>query len=276
PTFPDDADYNVRRARYTLKGSDLHQIFEPIIKDIIDLVWHQVQATRAANTNVKAVLLVGGFSESGYLFKRLQESVAPEGIEVHKSPNGWTAVVRGALIKALSEYSPKQAKVNIDGRATRCHYGTESAKEWDASVHEESQRIRSASNSRWEVNTYDWFVNKGAIVSEKKPIRLNYHTECLATKKKLDPITVTIVRCADPDDEGVPYIVGDGAVSPVARLEVPLSLIPTKNLKKRRSEDGQEWYIVDFTLRITRTSTEFHYDLMRWSKSYGRVSAEIV
>ncbi|KAL8987937.1 MAG: hypothetical protein Q9169_008631, partial [Polycauliona sp. 2 TL-2023] len=88
PTFPDDADYNVRRARYTLKGSDLHQIFEPIIKDIIDLVWHQIQATRAAKTNVKAVLLVGGFSESNYLFKRLQQSVAPEGIEVHKSPNG--------------------------------------------------------------------------------------------------------------------------------------------------------------------------------------------
>lgn len=71
-------------------------------------------------------------------------------------------------------------------------------------------------------------------------------------------------------------IVIEGEVTPVAHLEVPLSLIPIKNLKKRQSEDGKEWFIVDFTLKVTRTSSEFHYDLMRGTKSYGRVSAEFV
>ncbi|KAL8773753.1 MAG: hypothetical protein Q9209_001521 [Squamulea sp. 1 TL-2023] len=277
PTFPDSEDHDVRRARYTLKGTDLYNIFEPIIQDVIDLVWQQIEATKSAKSNVKAVLLVGGFGDNSYLYKRLCESVAlAPGIDVLKSPNGWTAVVRGALVKGLADHNPKTAEMNIAGRSAGNHYGTESAKEWDKTVHPESQRFWSAANSRWEVNTYDWFIHKNDTVSEKKPIRLAYHTECLATVKKLDPITVTIIKCLDPDSSGAPFFVGDGEVTPVANLEVPLSLIPTKNLKKRQSEDGQQWYIVDFVLKITRSSAEFHYDLMHGKKSYGRVSAEFV
>ncbi|KAL8670828.1 MAG: hypothetical protein Q9168_004647, partial [Polycauliona sp. 1 TL-2023] len=297
PTFPDSPEYDVRRARYTLKGSDLHNIFEPVIEDVLGLVRQQIEATRAAKSTVKAILLVGGFGENGYLFQRLQQSVSTEEIEVLKPSFGWTAVVRGALIKGLADYNPKNAEMTIGGRSVKYHYGTESAKAWDETVHAESQRIWSAANARWQVNTYDWFVTKGTIISEKKPIRLNYHTECLATQKKLNPITVTIVKCPDPNDEGAPYFVGgtyplkprghnglqqtafsdkstDGEVAPVAHLEVPLSLIPIKNLKKRKSDNGQEWFIVDFTLKITRTSSEFHYDMMRGTRSYGRVSAE--
>ncbi|KAL9641362.1 MAG: hypothetical protein Q9204_000057 [Flavoplaca sp. TL-2023a] len=259
PTFPDSPTYNVRRARYTLKGADLYDIFEPVIQDVL------------------AVLLVGGFGENRYLYKRIQQAIAPEGIEVLKSPYGWTAVVRGALIKGLADHNPKNTEVNVAGRYTSFHYETESAKVWDKKVHEEDKRFWSAANSRWEVNTYDWFVLKAEAVSEKKPIRLPYHSECLANKRKLDPITITIVKCADVDETRPPLFVrAEGEVTPVAHLEVPLSLFPTKNLKKRQSEDGQEWFIVDFTLKVTRTSSEFRYDLMRGNKSYGRVPAEFV
>lgn len=89
PTFPDSPAHNVRRARYTLKGSDLYDIFEPVIQDVIGLVWQQIQGTKKADLDVKAVLLVGGFGENGYLYKRLQQAMAPEGIEVLKSPYGY-------------------------------------------------------------------------------------------------------------------------------------------------------------------------------------------
>ncbi|KAI4239056.1 MAG: hypothetical protein LQ349_000664 [Xanthoria aureola] len=169
-----------------------------------------------------------------------------------------------------------QRGARMKGRSARHHYGTESAKEWDENVHEESRRVWSAANSRWEVNTYDWFIHKNTTVSEKKPICLYYHTECLASQRMLDSVTCTIVKCPDPNDNGAPLFVDDGEVLPVANLEVPLSRIPVKSLKKRQSEDGQEWLIVDFTLKITRTSPKFHYDLICGTKSYKRVSADFV
>ncbi|KAL8726738.1 MAG: hypothetical protein Q9166_006533 [cf. Caloplaca sp. 2 TL-2023] len=276
PTFPDDPAYDVRRARMTLKGVELYNIFEPVMQDVIGLVKQQINATKEAKSLVKEVLLVGGFGESEYLYQRLRQAVVHDCIEVSKPPYGWTAVQRGALLKGLADHSPKNTEILVAGRSARNHYGTESAKEWDGTVHPESQRVWSAANSRFEVNTYDWFITKKDTVSEKKPIRLNYYTTCLASLKKLDPITVTIVRCEDPEDGGAPVFVGDGQVTPHANLEVPLSLIPTKNLKKRQSEDGQQWYIVDFALKVTRTSAEFHYDLMHNKKSYGRVSADFI
>ncbi|KAL8882650.1 MAG: hypothetical protein Q9198_000385 [Flavoplaca austrocitrina] len=96
------------------------------------------------------MLLVGGFGENGYLCKRLQQAMAPEGIEVLKSPYGWTAVVRGALIKGLADHNPKNAEVSIAGRCTSYHYGTESAKVWDEKLHEEDKRYADQGTSNFD------------------------------------------------------------------------------------------------------------------------------
>ncbi|KAL9040223.1 MAG: hypothetical protein Q9180_002041, partial [Flavoplaca navasiana] len=151
PTFPNSPAYNIRRARYTLKGADLFNIFEPVIQDILDLFWQQIQTTKKTDLDVKAVLLVNGFGENGYLYKRLQQAMAPEGIEVLKSPYGWTAVIRGALIKGLADHDPKNTEVNISGRCTCFHYGTESAKVWD----EKGEAVSEKKPIRWTYNYYD-------------------------------------------------------------------------------------------------------------------------
>ncbi|KAI4093895.1 MAG: hypothetical protein LQ339_007577 [Xanthoria mediterranea] len=200
----------------------------------------QIEATRKAERPVNAVLLVGGFGENSYLHKRLCDLLEGEDIEVHKPAYGWTAVVRGTLLYGLNKHSPRGADIAIAGRYTGAYYSTESGK-----------KFFSAANSRWEVNTYDWFY-----------------------EKKLNNITITIVQYLDPGDHGPPIFVGDGDVTIFGTLEVPLSEIPTRNLKKRRSENGQEWFIVDFLLKIIRTSAEFEFTLMHNRKAYKNVKAD--
>ena len=89
----------------------------------------------------------------------------------------WTAVVRGALMRGLAEVCPKSTTVGISGRFARCNYGTESAKEFDEKLHPVAQRsashiiaanmqadkisrVWSSVNNRYEVNTFDWFIEK--------------------------------------------------------------------------------------------------------------------
>ncbi|KAL8721397.1 MAG: hypothetical protein Q9225_001912 [Loekoesia sp. 1 TL-2023] len=276
PGFPENKTLGVRKAMFRLKGTDLFDIVEPIIQNVLDLVSQQIDATCAVKLVVKAVLMVGGFGRNEYLQKRVQQAVADRNIEVWKPPHGWTAVARGALMKGLAEINPKTAVVGVSGRVARNHYGTESAKEYNDSIHPAGQRIWSPSNDRYEVNTYDWFVMKGDRITEKKPIRLPYHMEFPVSDGALESVKATIVKCVDHENDGPPLFVGDGEVENVANLEVPLSLIPVKSLKKRVDKDGMEWYIIDFAIRVTCFGSETIYELLHGKINKGHVTAEYV
>ena len=68
-----------------MTGEQVKEIFEPVIKEILDLIDKQIKATNVM-ADVKAVLLVGGFGQNAYLRDRIRAAVG--GIEVMQSPNG--------------------------------------------------------------------------------------------------------------------------------------------------------------------------------------------
>ena len=63
----------------------MKEVFRPVIDEIIALIKGQVRATK---TEVKAVLLVGGFGQSAYLRDSVRKAVASSSIEVMQSPSG--------------------------------------------------------------------------------------------------------------------------------------------------------------------------------------------
>ncbi|KAL8992491.1 MAG: hypothetical protein Q9188_007572, partial [Gyalolechia gomerana] len=294
PGFPDDETYDVRRTKFRLQGADLYEIFEPVIKKITNLVNQQIEATEATNVTVRAIVMVGGFSENEYLHKRICQAVEHQGIEVQRSPQSWTAVVRGALMKGLAEVSSKSAVVSITGRVARNSFATESAKPYDKVKHPVTQRFWSAANDRFEVNTYDWFVKKvpkltilddygdspihfqGEKVTERRPTRLPYHSEHPVSDPGSRTVTITIVKGVHHNTGELPCFVDNREVETVGTIEVPLHRILEKDLKKRQGKDGEEWHIIDFALRVKFGSGETVYELVQGNKNYGRVTAEYV
>jgi len=119
----DDPSQGVRRGKFKLGGSEVKKIFDPVVDEVVALVRGQISAT---NKKVKAVLMVGGFGQSD------------SNIEVMQPPNGWTAVVRGALMKGLSQLEPDTERVKVDARTARKHYGTEIMSKYDSSKHAKS------------------------------------------------------------------------------------------------------------------------------------------
>ena len=77
---------DVRRGRFRLGRSDIQTIFKPVVNEVVTLIMGQIAATKAP---VKAVLLVGGFGQNTYLREHIRQAVAPKGIEVMQSPNGY-------------------------------------------------------------------------------------------------------------------------------------------------------------------------------------------
>lgn len=110
------------------------KIFEPILKDVLDLIKEQV---RFAGGNIAAVLMVGGFGQSPYLKTRVQQ-VLGGSVSVLQPQNGWTAVVRGAAMLGMGRVTPSRIGVSIESRMARQHYGIELTSRYNSYEHDSS------------------------------------------------------------------------------------------------------------------------------------------
>lgn len=135
----DNVAKKIKRQRMTISSSTVKALFEPIISSITTLVLNQLKQTKTA----KAVILVGGFGQSPYLRKCL-EQVVGNTVEVLQPPYGWTAVVRGALIKALNEEIPSISRIAIASRVSRKAYGMMIDVPFDPEVHEENPQNKKS------------------------------------------------------------------------------------------------------------------------------------
>lgn len=81
----DNPNFGIENGKLSISGQEISNIFEPVIREIVQLVNFQIEATRR---NVKAVLLAGGFGRNDYLLAKLREAVGND-IEVRKVTNGY-------------------------------------------------------------------------------------------------------------------------------------------------------------------------------------------
>jgi hypothetical protein len=75
PGFPDNSRLGIAGYRLTLRGSEVRNIFEPVVREVLQLVRGQIRETERLGKHVKAVLMVGGFGSNPYLRSRIQSEV---------------------------------------------------------------------------------------------------------------------------------------------------------------------------------------------------------
>jgi molecular chaperone DnaK (HSP70) len=130
---------SIKKGKLILKSADVKEILEPVVAQVVKLVLEQIRTTSG---DVKAVLLVGGFGMSMYLRERIKEEVSKK-IEVLQPPYGWSAVVRGAVLKGLAQSDPKHTKVRLTSRIARKHLGTCCGVIFDERIHSASRKFVS-------------------------------------------------------------------------------------------------------------------------------------
>ena len=59
-------------------------MFEPVVEEVVRLVTGQIKASKR---DVKAVIMVGGFSANVYLFKAITQGVKQYKVTVMQCPN---------------------------------------------------------------------------------------------------------------------------------------------------------------------------------------------
>ncbi|KEF59826.1 uncharacterized protein A1O9_04674 [Exophiala aquamarina CBS 119918] len=131
----DRPEKGIKRGRLTVSRGKMKSLFEPVIYSIITLATSQLKQTKQA----KAVILVGGLGQSSYLRAYIIEVVGNK-IEVIQPVEGWTAVVKGALIKGLSETVPDSPGPCVAIRVSRKSYGVRGDQIFNPLVHDNAKK----------------------------------------------------------------------------------------------------------------------------------------
>ncbi|CAD6588975.1 MAG: hypothetical protein ASARMPRED_003851 [Alectoria sarmentosa] len=236
--------------------------------------WNLTGTIRATRREITAVLLVGGFGRSGYLRESLRKELGSN-IKVLVPQNGWQAVVRGALMKALAQSIPSSATLKVGSRAARKHYGLESYTHFVDGVHSRSKGEWREFEGEFKTLAMHWFIKKGNRVKEDEPTEFPLYTTRRAKKGRPQDHATVILCCTDPKDKGAPVYRDDG-VDYLVRLTANFGSIPESTLDRRMGRDGQEWYFIAYSIRMTTLSASTSYALCSKGKEYGSVTAEYV
>lgn len=175
PGLPDDEEAGLDCGFLVMNAQQIKEIFEPVVKEVCDLVQGQVDGIKSKGGVVSGIILVGGFGQSNYLYSRLRNhfntnapppyserpthaqartSVMNDAIEVMQPVNAWTAVVRGAVVRGLEGSM-------VISRKSRMHYGTSYATVYDENKHTVSERYWSPLWERWMVSDrMQWHISK--------------------------------------------------------------------------------------------------------------------
>jgi hypothetical protein len=84
-----------------LSCADMKTIFDPVVERIIELI----RAQMAQTSDMKLMMVVGGFSASPYLMKRVRDTFIHQVEEVISPPGPGSAVCQGAVALAINKES---------------------------------------------------------------------------------------------------------------------------------------------------------------------------
>lgn len=129
------------------------EVFEPIVSEILRLI----EVQRIQSSFLEAIFLVGGFGQSDYLFKRIEEEFDKKEIKVFVPPRGELAVVRGAVYFGLN---PQTVTEHISRRT----YGVETRMLFENEFDPPEFAVIGADGKKYCRQRFNAYVRKGQSV----------------------------------------------------------------------------------------------------------------
>ncbi|KAK5175088.1 uncharacterized protein LTR77_000225 [Saxophila tyrrhenica] len=283
PGLPDDEEAGLESGFLIMTADQVKTIFEPVIRQVVELVEGQVIAIKEKGGRVSGIILVGGFGQSNYLYTRLKQhfnSAPPpayseqpthaianahssqQSVEVLQPLHAWTAVVRGAVLRGIEGSL-------VEKRRSRWHYGTSYATVFDEAKHPMEDRYWSPLWERWMVSDrMQWHVHKGMPISADAPISFHYTRNFRPGQSLV--VEDDLIGC---DHDDAPDAVTKDLVN-VCTLTTDLNEVPKSLFTRLTTTKGIEFDNLDFELHMKIESANLVFELRVDGIKYGTVAAE--
>ncbi|KAE8140866.1 hypothetical protein BDV38DRAFT_279842 [Aspergillus pseudotamarii] len=246
-----------------ITGRDVAHMFEPTVTRVLNLIRAQITTLfnrRGHRPQLAGIVLVGGFGQNSYLFKRVKDEFQRLA-EITQPPDAWASVTLGALSWGMSNQTVTARKL------TRC-YGQEIHLKYNPDCGYPS--VRHPFTGERSQRAMQWFVVAGNEVSVDQPLEFPLVAYC-------DPsgeAKLTIILWAwSPSREGESppkvctrecYKVGNMTID----LEGPRRRAPS--LCPRL--DGRGYYqMLDFTMQLLFANEIIFRAVFQGTTQYARV-----
>ncbi|EJD39203.1 hypothetical protein AURDEDRAFT_91639 [Auricularia subglabra TFB-10046 SS5] len=241
-----DPRRKIRMGRLTLPTADMRETFEKSVSAIVASV---ARALRRASVKCETVLLVGGFAESPYLRRALQERLESRGIQfVFSDEPTRKAAAEGATSWRVKQY--------VSARAARRTYGIAVHVAYDASspAHYERREktfVDNAGDVRID-GVLSVLVKKDDVVENDAPCVQPYCRSYSTEPTKLDIWSQTLLSC---DDAKPGYWAHDASGALVPGLQK--ACVVTADLsglagtiQPRINKAGKKYWVVDYEIEV--------------------------
>ncbi|KAF3930695.1 hypothetical protein ABW19_dt0208425 [Dactylella cylindrospora] len=255
PTINNLPEAGIENGELQISREEMRSLFDPVITEVITLIYNQIKETSENAGRVNTILLVGGFGESLYLYKRVVEWAGPYGVNVLQPRSAATAIVKGAVIRGLEIHldasNPGRTQVE---RLCRKNYGTVSSQLFIPGKHlDEDAWIDPQTNKKMARNQVSWFIRKGQPITDERRFSNHFHRNF----KHITPFLDAMV--ASSSDNPPNRVEGD--VHVVCRMTSDLSTVP-KNLFDKKWKGLRSFYSARYRLDMTIESAEIKFELV--------------
>ncbi|KAH8723592.1 Hsp70 family protein [Phaeosphaeriaceae sp. PMI808] len=254
--------------------NDMVRMFEYTLRRIYELIQDQIVQARHAGVAIKHLFLVGGFSESPYLYTKLKIFGEAHGLMVVRPAYAWSAVVRGATAKGLEG----DGRPAIRSRKCRRHYGTHCNESFVEGRHRESESfICPFTGKKKAQDQISWHLKKGQDLptSEFPHAKLALHRIFMPG---LMPSDMTVTLWASDIDlapnrmkNKVSHITFIN-VYKVATLHINLTGLPASKCVCYHSNTNSPYQRINFDVELSVTSL-LEYSVSIDGTRYGSVTA---
>ncbi|KAI0370869.1 actin-like ATPase domain-containing protein [Pilatotrama ljubarskyi] len=255
---PDDPAVGLVNGEVTIPGNLLRrEVFDPVVNEVLELIEAQ---TKKVDQRLDALLLVGGFSGSEYLFRKVQERFASQIRVIARPPDCDTATLRGAAQYGLarkplvsSVIAPQSYMLKVKLPAER--------EDWlkrPAYIRENDAGVAICENR------LQYLVAKGAILRKGQRLKTTF---CKFSQTPSDRMFVATLYTSDSDK--IMRYTDEGEISELCKWTIDLGALPS--FQQNSSVPNSNGFYTEFELGLELDSAEVRGVLIYQGQDWGRV-----
>lgn len=243
---------------------EVTSIFTPIISQILSLI--KAQASSSPSTP-RSILLVGGLGSNEHLYTHLTAWSTAHSITILQPPDAWTAVVRGAILRALRG-------TTVSAHMSRQSYGIVHSARWDPNAHPVSSREWHSLRNEWVVrDLMQWYIHRGDISTPATVLSFPFY-RTLKESEVTGPTHVLRTELWVCDSPSSPPALRDASVRKLCVMKS--APVPVERFIKTRNAAGKVFYRVDYSLDMAVVGGVVVYEMSMAGKGKGKEKGERV
>ncbi|OBZ74645.1 Heat shock protein 12B [Grifola frondosa] len=255
---PDDPAVGLTNGEVAIPGNLLRrEVFDPVVNEVLELIEAQ---TKKLDQSLDALLLVGGFSGSAYLFRKVQERFKSRIRVIARPADCDTATVRGAAQYGLARRALVSSVVAPQSYILKVKLPAE-PEDWlkrPAYIRDNDAGVSICENR------LQYLVAKGAILRKGQRLKTTF---CKFSQTAQDRMFVATLYRSDSDK--IMRYTDEGEIMELCKWTIDLGALPS--FQQSASTPQASGFYTEFELGLELDSAEVRGVLIYQGQDWGRV-----